>query len=697
MPVYDENYLTAERYYPSQLDGQALVQNRLGLVKRDFQWRRDKTEMKECERLYKGEGISDTLDEDGQIPRVNKIERAVDDYVSVAYQNVPKVEMVASKEVAYIENPLKQAVVVEAIEDSEKAINAHIREIMHDNEWIAERGRSIKQSGVYGVGYMKIDIDDRMDTRASSQVMRLLQKDLAEWTPQDHELYDVLSKRIDISWVDARDVAMEYGRKRYDDVLRISVLERADTEALRVQYQNPDIKPGNFPWYIEEDPAGNGTITGVLTTYELEPVYITKQVEQGGQVVERQFSAWQRVKTVIAGGQLVEKEVSDPTRGPVELPIVPVYMNEAETHPYGDAIPLKLKYSEMFLNLMRVIIYKSAKNAAATTGVLIDAKQLTENDRARVQRVLNEGGLGAIEGNQKGPTNLKDIVVPVGQTQTALSRAPIEAMQNEERVFQEASQALNMEAVDRSDSGAAARAKIMASDRGKGLSIHNLQRSIKTIYERVYELIRVHHTAENVPVMVRGSDGSRRQALMNQPVQDAVPAMTRDGQLKTDPRLKSQRNPLGLVEETVEYRLNSTSLNMKPRVQGRGDLPTDPVQRFNVLMMWLQAGLIETDTFRELQLSDWIKALDNKNRTRKMQEQMRQMQQAQQAQQGQPSPGRPQQATESEEQPLIPNQPVPGQVGGPNAGSGLLALQNAQGSAEGPKGAMQSTPQEQVQ
>lgn len=687
---------TYNRKFPSELDGQALVHNRLYAARLDFQWRRRKTDMEEAESLYKGEGKSDTLDAEGDIPRVNKIERATDDLVTVALDNVPNVQMVSTRDVATEENPLAQAVLVEAIEDSERTTNGYMREIMRDNRWQDQIDRATKQAGIYGVGWIKVDLDDTMDTRRTKEAMRLMQKDMNEWTDAEWRLYETLSKRVDVTWKDSRDVAMQHGHRRYDeDMLRVSMIERASTRALRVQYDNQAIKPGQFPFFIDEDPNGEGDITGVLTTWELEPVYVTKKMQRGGRTLETQFTGWQLVKTVIAGGQLIEKEVSDPMDGMTSLPLVPVYIKEAETHPYGDPIPLKLKYSEMFMNLMRLIVYKSAKNAAATTGVLVDANALTENDQARVQRIMNDGGLAAIEGNAQGPKSLEDIVVPVNHTNTTLSRAPIEAMQNEERVFQEISQSLDIQAINRAESGAGKRAQMMAQDRAKGISIGNLHRSIRMVYDRVYEFISVHHSEDNVPVIVQETDGSRRRVQLNQPVQDRVPKVSRDGKVQMNPKLQTRDNPLGLVEQTIEYRLNDTSLNMRAEVEGRGDLPTDPTARFNMLLMWLQAGLITEDTFRELQLTPWIKAKDNKNRERKRQKKKKAMQEMLARQQGQEPPAGAQRSPESREDPMAEGgADVPGGVGeergaeqiGSNVGSGMLALQNEMGGAEGSNG-----------
>lgn len=690
---------TRERAFPSKLEGQRLVHNRMRMAKLDYQWKRRKTDMDEAEKLYKGEGKNNTLDAEGDIPRVNKIERAVDDTVSVALDNIPKVEMISTKEVAAIENPVAQSVITEAIQDSEKTINGYMREIMQDNAADDEYERATKQAGIYGVGFVKVSIDDAMDTRRTQEAVRLLQKPMNQWREDEWKLYQALSKRIDISWIDSRDVAMQHGHRRYDeDMLRVSYIERASTKSLRVQYDNPRIKPGQFPFYINEDPDRESDITGVLTTWELEPVYVTKKMQRQGQVIETKFTAWQLVKTVIAGGVLIEKSVSDPMNSITHLPVVPIYIKEAETHPYGDPIPLKLKYSEMYINLMRLITYKSAKNAASNSGLLVDANALTENDRERVNRVLDEGGAAAIEGHVDGPVGLDDIVVPVGNTQSTLNRASIEAMRNEERVFQEMSQSLDIQALERAESGAGKRAQVMAQDRAKGISIGNLHRSIRMVYDRVYEFIRSYHGKENMPVVVRESDGSRRRVRLNQKAQTSVPKITKDGTMKADPRLKSQNNPLGLVEETLEYRLNDTTLNMKAEVNGRGDLPSDPVARFNLLLMWLQAQLITPETFRELQLDPWIKAVDNKNREKKRQKQMQQIRQQQEQQQ------RAKSSPESRDEPMAEDgtsqNSVPGSVEdgeiGSNTGSGMLALQNEQGGAEGTS-AQGSTPQEQAE
>lgn len=710
MPYDRQDYALLDTF-PSQIESDAdLVQNRMKALKLDLQWREKHTDMDRCAELYHG---NDDGEEQDGIPRVNKIQSAVDEHVSVALQNIPKVEMKAVRETARFENPLKQAVIKRAVEDSEQTINAMMREIFRSNGFRDEYEKALRQAGIYGVGYLVTDLDQTMDVREDSRLRKLMKKPMDQWTKRDAELYRVLSQRVSIYQADARDVVFEHGHRSYGDgdILRASVIERASTHALRTKYQNQDIKPGTFPYYVEEDPTADGDITAIVTTWELEPVFVEKTIERGGEEITTEFTTWKMVKTRIAGGQLVEKDVSDPFESRARLPVVPVYLRESEDHPYGDALPLRKEQSERFINLMRVIMYKSAKNSVSNQGALVDTTKLSPDDRQRVERVFDQGGAAALD-NIPQNSSLEDIVMPL-KMNSSLSSAPVEAMQNEERSFQEDTNTLDMQALNRSESGAAKRAQVQASDRTKSVANHNIKVSKKRVYDNVYELVQLTYGDDELPAMVRSPDGGRNQTSLNQEAEAEVPKMSSDGKTLASPERMSKKNPLGIIKESFKFKINDVTLPMVAETKAGGDLPGDPVNRFNLLLMYLQSGLITKEYMRELQLSDELKIGDDayrtqaKQRQKALQRKKKQQMAAQQAaasgnqesagriasQQipGEGQPGDP--ATESAQQgppPQPQGQNIPGSVGGQGdgdggdrAGEGLLALQSMEG-ANGP-------------
>lgn len=710
MPYNDEAF-ALESQFPSQIENNAdLVQNRLRVLKHDFQWRERYTDMKKYGRLYHESKKNQQEDE---IPRVNKIQGAVDDHVSVAMQNVPDVEMKASREITRFTNPLKQAIFQKSVDEAEQTVNAMIREIKEENRFRQKIERAGQHAGIYGVGYIKTEIDNTMDTRQKPELRRLLQKDMSEWSKRDAKIYRAYSQRINIEAPDPRDVVFEHGHRAYDPdkILRVSEVERASVRHLRSKYQNEDIRPGMFPFYIEEDPESDGDITAVATTWEIEPVYVEKTVERGGTEVTSKFTAWQMVKTKIAGGQLVEKEISDPMESRARLPIVPLYLRESEQHPYGEALPEKLEQSEEFINLMRLILYKSAKNAASNQAAVVDASKLTSSDKDRLENVMDQGGLAALDGipQSKG---LDQIVQPLNMN-SSLSSAPIEAMQNEERTFKEESNALDMQALNQAESGAAKRTQIMASDRSKNHMFSNLARAKLSIYDNIFEIMQLKYGNDEMPAMARDPEGRRNEVRVNQSVQDKVPKINQKNQLITRRSNRDAQDPIGVVLESFEYDLNDLTLPMTAQPKHDLDLPGSPTNRFNLLLMYLQTGMITKETMRELQLSDKIMAMDNakradQKRQKRLQQKRQKMQQASQAaaMEGDPQMSqRIQQQMPAEDMPASPEQgrDVPRQRNSSTpepdsqSGQGIPALQNLQGG-QGPGGNPEGpTPSEQSQ
>jgi hypothetical protein len=615
--------------YPSELDGKQLVQNRLDMVRRDVEWRHRFVDFDKCAKLY--ENTSGTNIKEG-IPRVNLIRRAVEDYISVALSNIPKAQLVHVKNYSQITNPLEKAIIEEVRHDAEETINNFVRTVLLDNEYDDISEHAIRQAAIFGVGYLMAEIDSSLDTRFSFELRELLGKNRNDWTEDDAKKYEVLSKRIAVSHVDSRDVYWQYGRRKIDkDTLRVSIVERADVQVLRDIYDNEDIRPGAYPYYINEDRTNEGDIAAIITTWEIEPVYTEKNITGGAKAYARD---WQLVKTVIVGGQLVEKTVTDSSDGPLSLPLIPFYLRESEHHQYGFSIPMMLEVSEEFINLMRVMIYKSAKNAVSPQGVIISGGKLTPKDLQKVNHVIFNGGAAALEGNEDGPLDIRNVVMPLSFNQSSLSSAAVEAMSNEERVFQIQSQTLDETALARAESGMAKRTQILANDRPKTISLGLISRSVEHLFDRIYELIRIYYR-EEVSITLEIPGEGRQEVPLNRPMQDYIPAMDEEGNMFASYEYVNEDNPMGIAPQEINYKINDTTLSMIAQADGRGSLPVDPYARFNILYTYLQTGAIELETFRELSLDEEIKMRDDKNRELRAQREMEQLQQMQQQMQQQ--------------------------------------------------------------
>lgn len=612
--------------WPSELEGDDLVKNRLEMIERDIDYRERHVDFERAADLFE----RDTGEREDNLPEVNFVRRAVEDYIAIAIQNVPEARLDATKQLESIQNPFEREFRARIFEETEETINAFIKTVLQENDYNDEVGRAIRQSAIYGIGYLLTNVNRSADVRNDFRLRQLIyEKPLTEWTEKDAKLYNRLTKRLNVEHIDSRDVYWQYGQRRLDDeTRRVSIIERADTEYLRQYYNNENIMPGRFPSYINEDPNFQGDIdeediTAVITTWEYEPEHVTKTASY----LDAEYSAYgrggQMVMTKIAGGELIRKEVNNPVEGQINLPIIPFYLRESEEHPYGFSLPLMLEISQEFINLMRAIIYKSAKNSVSPQGVLVNISNLAPDDVKKVNRVLSEGGAADIElGTSR---SVQDTIMPLSYNQSQLSGAAVEAMSNEERVFQVQSQSLDESAIARAESGQAKRAQIMADDRPKTISISLLSESVENVWENLHELTQVHYRDE-VKVEVDNQDQGRRQVPLNRQGRATVP-MARGDQMFLRESNVTDENP-GFVPEQVDFTRNDVTLPMKAKAEGRSSLPVDKQARMQMLMTPLELGVITPETFRELVLDEEIKAIDDRNRQR--QDQVDQMvQQAQ--------------------------------------------------------------------
>lgn len=619
----------------SELKDEELVQAVLERFRADYDFREEVLDgggFEKCAKLF--EARSTDTDEDG-IPHVNLIRRAVEDYLAVTLPNIPKAQLYAHRFLPGRLPEWERVLRMEVINEAEVVMNVYIKTILKNNEYNDKAELAVWFAAIFGVGYLKIALDRSNDLRQSFELREIMAKD--ELTPEDMDRLEILKNRIAVNHIDSRDVWFEAGKRiANDEMLRVSYIERQSTHLLQEEYgdavEDPNlIQPGKFPHGIEDtiDMARNNddSQTAVLTMFELEPVEKVRVISgPDGEEVEIPFTDWNLVKVVIAGGQLVEKEVTTgipdteegEEPGPLRLPIIPFYIKESLDHPYGFSIPLMLALSEKFINGMRAIIYKAARKAVTTQGVVVAIPNLGDGDLEELEYALEEGGVARIKGNTQGPFDIKDMVMPLNYNAAPINPVLMQSVDMEMSMFRAQSQAVDPDELRSARTGAGKRAQMSATDRPKGLAIAVLAKSIEEVWESVHELVRIFHNQE-IGVEIEVPGGGREYIVLNELYERNVLVQAEE--------FASPENPRGFGVEKFSAKLNSTSVTMYAEAEGRGKLPLDMIARFQILVALQQAQIIEPETVRRLALDDEIKDIDDVAR-RKRQEQEAQMQQA---------------------------------------------------------------------
>ena len=636
----------------SEMGEGELVRRQLAVFKEDRDWREQHTNFEKSRRLYERRTSSDNGGAPG-IPTRNLIRRAVDDRHALAITNIPKTKLVANTGMPTTATFTERFVYMAASRNTEKILNSHVKGIMRRNRFDDKRASALKQAAIYGVGYIMVDIDQSADTRFSAQLRQLMRKPLFEWTEDDAATYQFLINRVEIKYVNAPDVYWQHGIREVDPTMvRVSIVERADVNTLRRVYDNPDIRTGQFPHELNEDPTNEGNIAAILTTWELEPVTVSKSLEGEDGVVEMEVEAmeWIMIKTVIAGGQLVEKtitanfedEESDVEMGSIRLPIIPYYLQKSEMHPYGYSIPEQMATSEEFINRMYLIMYKTARKAASNQGLIVNASLLGDGDFFKIQQMLDEGGVAAIRGNEAQSMNpdLSRVVVPLNPHNAQLPVSVVEAVRNEEASFQQQSGGVNLAAVSRTRSGSGKRAEVTATDRPKTAQIGFIATSEETVMEDVYNLVQIYHSDHvNVPVDIPNQ--GRQMVPLNLNVTRILPVLDDSGEPVFDERFANPEvagpmfNEAGLAMQEISFVINDTSLEMDAVSDGRGDLPHDTVQRLQIVAALHNIAPLEVETLHEFLLPDELKSVNDAHRQQRMQQEQQMQQLLAQVQQGQ--------------------------------------------------------------
>lgn len=627
----------------------ALIRDRLAAVTDDIRWREDELniEADECaelfeeasdgttprtaaparqsaiERQYAVAGIEGI---EKRLPRFNMLRRAISERVSVSLANLPDAPLRAD----YSEGPsgdlIEERLRAMAKRKTEETANAWVDTKCRESGYDLQRADAIRGSGIYGYGFLVIDVDRAKDVRYNSVVAHLVRKARRgeEWTRADHDAWAMAGKRVAARWVDSRYCFVGRGTRRAmgDTFTRFSTVEPKRTKSLRDTYDNQDIRPCRDPWNIEtpedavDDVLDNDDTTALVTTWELIPrqmkvdvpgteVPLAADDEEAGPAGAT-YTGAVLVKTVIAGGQLLEYLVLEDHEAPMEIPAVAWIFEESPTQPYGISQVRDLRASEEFINRIKVMLYRAALRSSRPGAVAIWTKKLGDTDRAQIQNAMRNGGAAFLEGNSisGSVTDIRQIVMPLGFAAAPPDPALIHAMNTELGMFRVSSQMPDEKAMQASRTGAGKRAQMSHADRLVRNAVVSFARSEKRAREMFWRWIQV-LAPDPVHVSVDMPGGRSRTEVLNQVWErSGVPRVDFTGELVRD-------SSGALVTRTVRVVINDTSLLMTAHPDPRGDYPADPVLRRQVIAYDKEQGLITDKTARQLALDPETRKLDD--------------------------------------------------------------------------------------
>lgn len=672
MAIYDDKLLSEIG------DKDRLAQDRLEAWEDDYEWRRRYVDMDGYLGYYEGDpdenrgGREQLMDVDDEgFPRINLVQRSVDDSVYFVLRNLPDARLRASKTHLSTDlDPLERDLRLTNIQMTEDTMNSLMDTVLEDNLYQDKIERAILDAGIYGIGYLFTTVDRSTSVMQSQELRGLMEKAKKgqNWSQKDAKRYKQLTTRPSIEYYDARQVTMMAGVRRFESprLLRCSVLEHYRTDSLKRRYKNVEdiehLKPGGVDQYLDtEEEAALDAVdvdtTSLLTTWEIEEFEDTVAIPGTNRTAA--FTNARMIKTVVAGDMLVERRTWDATEGYMSLPIVPFTFRESRRHPYGRSQAKTLAQSEKLVNKVRAMMYKSGLNSVRPDGVSIFVQNLGPNDRQELEDSFEEGGPAFITGNMVGQevSDIREIVMPHTFASSPLDPALRQMMNMEMEAFRFNSTKGSGEAVDKARTGRGKRAQISFNDRPKNFSVLNITGSIKRLYENVYEIFQTIYTDKSMPVGVMGQ-GGRREVKINEPMSlQNMPVLDNQGNKQTDETLKSEENPDGMVTRDIDFVLNSTNFDMDARVENRADLPFDIPSRHQIVRQLEADRYITHDYARRLILSDEMRLRDDMERQSKQRQQRKQLTKAmRQRASGSPQPVEPQGAGRPEQQESEGNQ-----------------------------------------
>ena len=312
--------------------GQRMAQAVLARMRLDYDWRNrwlsntdgnsignpsvlDDTAFDRAAELFEAlSSDSDSVD----IPRVNLIHKAVEDFLSVAITNIPRASLHPKRFIGGAVEQWEIPIRLEIINMAVEVMNAFVKSILLENHYDDLVQRVITHSAIFGVGYMYTENDTSLDTRKSYEVRDLVNAD-RELTADEVERLSQLTNRIQLKAIDPRDVFWRHSVRdiKDEEMLRVSVVEQMDTQALREMWKDSpyvtdpqrQIVSGNLPFFIRASDkstffttTNTDSTTSVVTMYELELAPMERIVEtEEGEEVSFEYDDWIMHKITLAG------------------------------------------------------------------------------------------------------------------------------------------------------------------------------------------------------------------------------------------------------------------------------------------------------------------------------------------------------------------------------------------------------------
>ena len=625
-----------KREWISELDDeQKIVQRVQHQFYQDAQWRDrcmgGRNAYREMARLYENTSGKNPIDPD--LPDLTRIRESVEDLVSVAMTNDPKAHLRQNEPIDLDLKPEVRQFLLDQYIEAERNINSYVNTIFAQNQYNDIRSDCLRQSGIFGMGCVHWYLDENVSSAKNFKVRRLVGKPVPEWTDEDWKVYNRAKDSICAKHIDTRDVFWQQGiRSAFsDEMSRVHILAKKSRKEMQALHPDKTIRSCRPPYYVRVQPEASdqAETVGVLTTYQFETVDVIKEVGPEDNPTQRVAIRVERmVKTVIAGGELLERKIWSPEEeyedGPLRLPVVPYYLFESIDHPYGFPLTKALKAVQEFLNRLHLLIFQQGMKSVSPQSLGIIANKLAaDDDPTEIVRKLREGL--PILFNSPDVQNINEIVQPIQNLASSVNPALLQMTRMAEDHFQKVSMAPNREAIARAESGTAKRTEIAAADRAKTPMIESTSKSEERSKDVCFEFLRSYRS-EPHEASVRREAGNRETVGFNQ---DAVGFLPVDDPMTGLPvqneAYESEVNPEGFAFDPVEYKENSLDIEMVAEAEGRGDLPLTFEGRMVTVASMLQNGLIALETGREIALPEAIKARDDQNRQREAEQQMEAM------------------------------------------------------------------------
>lgn len=578
-----------------------------------------------------GRTSKDTNDEGS--PHINLIRQMIHGFLGVLLPNIPSAKLIAERDIDPRLPEVERDIRSELLKENEEVNNALVESVLFSNDYRNERNKIISQSAIFGVGFGLVEPDYDLDPRNNEDARDLVERiQSGEIDEEEAQLRLEEAARINMQWVDTRNVYLEYGRRQFDaNMTRCSYVEYVDSQSLDTYYDE-DVTSrigvaGSLVGSEIDDEAESdyrSPSTPIVTFWELEP--ITYRI---GSIV---VNDWFLVRVKVAGSAILEKEIYTrkgleikwegssfkTIRGAVRLPLVPFYVYEDTNHPFGYSMVLAQELHEEAYNRTVALMFAFADRQLQNGKVFYNRSALGPGDADAINHGLkndNQVGIGLTGSEYDEDSDIRKMVQVFPNV---VPQVPASLMSFSGMLLQQFQLTGSMEdtaAMARTRSGSGKRAQLAASDRPKILSIENLLRSIEQVYQAVYDNIRaMYNGSERVSTLI-SPGGQRRQVIFNQSITEPIPVLNQNDEPVFNPAFRSNDNVLGEVPPyPAHFVVNSTDLPMRAVADGRTSLPQNMVEKLQVLSLLLNSGAITPETFRNLGLDKSLKDIDDSSR-----------------------------------------------------------------------------------